>query len=61
MAKKKAKDATKKINIFTLIFGVLMGILALPIIIIIIIIAHKNKKKYINNSHYYKKNKRFKI
>lgn len=32
MAKKKAKDATKKINIFTLIFGVLMGILALPII-----------------------------
>ena len=32
MAKKKAKDATKKVNIFTLIFGVLMGILTLPII-----------------------------
>lgn len=32
MSNKKGKDATKKINIITLIFGVLMGLLTLPII-----------------------------
>lgn len=32
MSKKKKKDATMKINIITLIFGVLMGLLAFPII-----------------------------
>lgn len=32
MAKKKKKDVTKKIDIFTLIFGIVMGLLAFPII-----------------------------
>lgn len=32
MSNKKGKDATKKINIITLIFGILMGLLTLPII-----------------------------
>ena len=32
MAKKKSKNITTKIDVVTLVFGILMGLLALPII-----------------------------